>query len=171
MARSKKTAKKKSVKKSASKKTTTKKSAPKKTSKRPRVIARVLSSQERAQLLKPRDNFEETTHRVLREWEEYSGLRVPGLTLGKLRSLLRAAEKAEEKELRVREKYERQLTPIADARRLAQHEAYKALLLTHKAVKLQASVDPGISERFSFLAEALTTYSGGAPSEPSEPVN
>jgi hypothetical protein len=171
MASSKKSAKKKSVKKSTSKKTAAKKNASKKPSKRPRAVARVLSSQERAQLLRPRDNFEETTHRVLREWEDYGALRVPGLTLGKLRSLLRAAEKAEEKELRLREKHERQLTPIADARRLAQHEAYKALLLTHKAVKLQASIDPGISERFAFLAEAVTTNSGRAPNEPAGPVN
>ncbi|UJR85848.1 hypothetical protein [Sandaracinus amylolyticus] len=171
MATKKKTTKKASAKKTGTKKASAKKTGTKKASAKrasTRKPARVLSPEERQKLLKPRENFEDTADRVLREWEQERQLRVPGLTLGKLRSLMRIAEKAEARESAVLAKYERTLTPLSDARRLAHHDAFKALLLIHKAVKLHASVDPGISQRFAFLTEALTTNDGSHPATDDE---
>jgi hypothetical protein len=137
----------------------TKKSA--KRSAKKRGATQLLSTDERLKLLKPREDFDETIERFVREWESYRALRVPGLTAARMRSLLKKSERAAEKEAKVREKYERALAPLADARRLAQHDAFKALLLANKAVKLQGEIDAGVLQRFAFLAEALTTNPGG----------
>ena len=128
---------------------------------------RVLSAEERARLLKPRTDFEELMRHVMREWAATRELHVPGITRSKFASLLRVSDRAEAKEQKVRERYERQLAPLADARRVAHSEAYRALLLLRKAVKLHTSVDPGVGERFAFLQEALRNKP--SVSEPPEP--
>ncbi len=135
----------------------------------------VLSTEERSKLLKPRTDFIDVLDRVTREWEAYRDLRVPGLTASKLASLGKKAKRATEKEAALREKMERQLVPLADARRMAHDAAYRALLDTHAAIKLHARLDAGVVERFAFLAELVRnqppTSEGDEPTpEPLQPV-
>lgn len=129
--------------------------AKKKSGARKAVEPDVLSSDERSKLLKPRTDFLEVLARVSREWKSYRALRAPGLTSSKLASLGKKAERAGEKERAASEASQRKLVPLADARRIAHDAAYRALLDTHAAIKLHARLDPGVVERFAFLAELV----------------
>lgn len=124
----------------------------------------ILSLEERAKLLKPRADFLNVLGKVVREWETYRDLRVPGLSVSKLASFGKKAERASEREAEVEEAMQRKLAPLADARRMSHHDAYKALLDTHAAIKLHARVDPGVTERFAFLADLVRN----APAEHDE---
>ena len=177
-------AKKKTAKKS--KKSTAKKSAiAKKTrtpvakaktakKKKPRAVPDVLSLEERAKLLKPRTDFLDVLGRVTREWQSYRALRVPGLSAAKLASLAKKAAKASEREQTIEEIMRRKLIPLQDARRVAHDAAYRALLDTHAAIKLQARLDPGVVQRFAFVTDLVRNQpsggddGGGAPPAPRE---
>lgn len=169
------TAKKKSAakkapakKKSAAKKKSiaTKAPAKKKSAAKRRAAPRILSVEERGKLLKPRTDFLDVLERVVREWDTYGALRAPGLTAAKLASLGKEAVRATERERAVEEALEHKLVPLADARRLAHDAAYRALLDTHAAIKLQARLDPGVNERFSFLSELVRNQAAPEVTEP-----
>ena len=134
--------------------------AVKKTSRKPVKAPLVLTTELRRKLLKPRENYDELIERVARMWESTKALRVPGLTVARLRKLVKDAGRAKLKEQAMREKLERALRPLGDGRLLAEDKAWRAVLDVNAAVKLYARNDPALAETFSFLTDALTT--GGA---------
>ncbi|MBZ0116700.1 MAG: hypothetical protein K8H88_06890 [Sandaracinaceae bacterium] len=144
--------------------------APKKKSAKRAAVPDVLSIDERAKLLKPRTEFLDVLGRVTREWQAYRALRVPGLSAAKLESFGKKAALAAEKEARLEEAMMRKLVPLQDARRIAHDAAYRALLDTHAAIKLHARLDPGIVERFSYLADLVRNQSSGGDEPPPSPT-
>jgi hypothetical protein len=121
-----------------------------------------LTTEARRKLLKPRDNYDELAEHVARTWESVNALRVPGLSVARLRKLLKDAERAKTKEQLMREKLERLVRPLYDGRMIAEDKAWRAVLDVNAAVKLYARNDPALAETFSFLTEALTTGGGKA---------
>lgn len=134
--------------------------ASKKPAKKPaakRAAPRELNTKERQRLLKPRTDYGDVIERVARVWEDDPSLKVPGLTRGKLLSQWRAAKRAADREDALRAKMEAKLRPLADARRLADDAAYRALLDVHAAVKLFTRTRPSVGEAYAFLADHLTS--------------
>lgn len=140
-----------------------KKSA-KKSAKKAAKIPTLLTSEQRRKVLKPREGYEELLEQVARTWENAKSLRVPGLSVARLRKLLRDAERSAEKESAMRDKLERALRPLYDARLLAEEKAWRAVLDVNAAVKLFARSDPSLLDTFAFLVDALTSNPGGGRS-------
>jgi hypothetical protein len=151
----------KSAKKPAAKKKIAAKKAPR--AKQPPTL---LTTEQRRKLLKPRDDFDDLVERVARTWDTSSSLRVPNLSVSRLLNLLKRAKTAAQREQALREKMERSLRPLYDARLLAEHEVWRAVLDVNAAVKLFARSDPALGETFDFLPAALTTYVGARSSAP-----
>jgi hypothetical protein len=128
----------------------------------------VLTSEERRRMLKPRENYVEIIERVLRTWDANRELRVPGLTQAGLRKRLAAAQRAAEREQKLREQVERKLRTLADARLVAEHTMWRALLDLHGAAKLFGRTAPSIAQDFAFLTDALTNARAAEPE--GEPV-
>ena len=122
----------------------------------------VLTKKER-QLLKPRTDFESLIKDALTKWAETPKLRVPGVTRGSLKALLHKSERTEAKEKKIQERFDKLLGPLADARRIAQSDAYAALLMLHKAAKLHGQIDPAVASRFEFITTALRSAAPAAP--------
>lgn len=125
-----------------------------------------LTTEGRRKLLKPRDNYDELVERVARTWENATAMRVPGLSVSRLRKLLKDAMRARDKEQAMREKLERALRPLYDGRLLAEDKAWRALLDVNATVKLYARNNPALAETFLFLTEALTTSGGTGENGP-----
>lgn len=115
-----------------------------------------LTTEERRKLLKPKDQFVEVVERATRALGRRREIRVPGMTVAKLKGLTAKAVRAATKESIAREQFERKIRPLSDARLLAEDAAYRALLSVYAAVKLYARADPGVGEEFAFLIEHLT---------------
>lgn len=130
-----------------------------------KAVRPALSADEKQRMLKPLTNFDELVERLAVTWKEHGRMvRVPGLTAAKLASLLRKAGAAAKKEDAVRARLEARLRPLADARLVAEHDAWKAALDVYAMVKAAARTDPGILAPFEFFAEALQRRrSGGEP--------
>lgn len=124
-----------------------------------------LTTEGRRKLLKPRDNYDELVERVARTWENATAMRVPGMSVARLRRLVKDAMRSRDKEQAMREKLERTLRPLADARLRAEDKAWRALLDVNAAVKLYARNDPALAETFSFLTDALTAGGIGGGTE------
>jgi len=139
----------------------------KKVARTPAKVPVALTTEARRKLLKPRENYDDLVERVARTWESVKALRVPGLSVARLRKLLKDAERAKTKEQTMREKLERALRPLYDGRLLAEDKAWRAVLDVNAAVKLYARNEPALAETFGFLTEALTT-GGGKGEETSE---
>lgn len=119
-----------------------------------------LSAEQRRKILKAREGYDELIERIALTWENTKSLKVPELSVAKLRRLLRDAEKAVQKEAAMREKLERLLRPLSDRRLLAEEKAWRAVLDVNAAVKLFARSDPAMADIFGFLAESLTSNPG-----------
>src|SRR5262245_28832749 len=76
----------------------------------------LLTTEQRRKLLRPREGFDELIERIARTWDNTRSLRVPGLTVARLLKLLRDAERSAGREQTSREKMERILRPLIDAR-------------------------------------------------------
>ncbi len=116
----------------------------------------VLTTDERRKMLKPKDQFVPVVERVVRALAKRREIRVPGMTVGKLKTLTAKAVRAAKREALVREQFERKIRPLSDARLMAEDAAYRALLNVYAAVKLYARADPGVGSEFAFLIEHLT---------------
>lgn len=156
--------------KSAKKPAVKKKSAAKKVAGRAVKAPVLLTTEQRRKLLKPRDDFEELVEQIARTWNTARALRVPGLTAPRLLSMLKRARSAAQREQAVREKMERTLRPLYDARLLAENEVWRAVLDVNAAVKLYARNDPALGETFDFIAAALTSGPRGGGAEPEPPA-
>jgi len=129
-----------------------------------------LSVEEKRRFLKPLTGFGELIARLVDTWKAHgSKVKVPGLSPARLGSLLRKAERASQREEATRTALEAKLSPLADARLRAEHEAWKSALNLHAMVKSAARTDPGIALPFAFFADALVRKrAGGAQAEPKE---
>jgi hypothetical protein len=126
-----------------------------------------LSAEQKQRLLKPLTSFADLVERLAGTWKEHGrAIRVPGLTAAKLASLLRRAEAASKKEEAVRARLEARLRPLADARLVAEHEAWKAALDVYAMAKAAARTDPGILVPFEFFADALQRRRSGEAAAP-----
>ncbi|MDP3279182.1 MAG: hypothetical protein Q8Q09_28585 [Deltaproteobacteria bacterium] len=126
-----------------------------------------LTTEARRKLLKPKDGFERVVDQTVRTLTARRDVHVPGMTAGKLATLLQKAERASKREAQVRAQLESKLRPLSDARLLAEDAAYRALLDVYATIKLYAKVLPDVGESFGFLAEHLT-FSREKP-EPAPP--
>lgn len=170
MAKAKKKAKKKTAKKTA-KKTSSAKAA-KKTSKtvarraRPgRPGPRVLTTAERLALVGGREGWRDVVDDVGRAMQARK-LRVEGVSPAKLVSLAARAAKAKQREEELVEKQARALAPVADARRLADDAAWRAMLDVLATVRFKARKDPSLLDDFTALIE-LMKNEPAAKEEPS----
>lgn len=166
--KSSKPAKKSAPKKPAAKKKVaavkdTKKAAARRAAPKAKVEQPALSADQKKRLLKPLSNFDDLIERLASTWKEHGrAIRVPGLTAGKLASLLRTAKAANKKEDALRARLEARLRPLADARLRAEHEAWKAALDVYAMIKAAARTDPAILGPFEFFADALQRRRAGA---------
>lgn len=140
---------------------------------------RPLSQEERQRLVKPIDGYAELAERFAAAWAENNGLKVPGITPGKIASAVKRAKKAAAREESVRRKLEEKLRPLQDGRLQAEHDAWKLVLDAYAVAKAQSRVSPEIGRAFSFLGEALTrkrrpkapAEAPAAPATPSPEAN
>ena len=139
------------------KKSAATKPAAKKSDRKPKKNPQQLTADERKKLLRPRDNYDELVERIARTWETHRSLRVPELSVVKLRKLLRDAERAKSKEQALREKLESKLKAAQDSRLVAEDKAWRAVLDVNAAVKLYARKEPSLAETFGFVTDALTS--------------
>lgn len=116
-----------------------------------------LSSEERLRLLKPMDGYAELAERFAAAWAESNGLKVPGITPGKITSAVARAKKAAAREESLRRKLEEKLRPLQDGRLQAEHDAWKLVLDAYAVAKAQARVSPEIGRAFSFFGDAMAT--------------
>ena len=134
----------------------TKKSTKKQPARRAkRTASRVLTPGERQVLLKPPSNYDDIIAKFLTAWSEKRELRIPKLTRARLAAMLHKALSARDRENAVTIRLEEQRHRVADARLVAEHAAWSALLAANSAVKAHARVDPALADAFAFLTEAL----------------
>jgi hypothetical protein len=137
------------------KKAKKKKSAPKPAKARgKRADKRVLTDTERLKLLKPRGEYDKIVEKIASELESGT-LKVQGLSAAKLDRLLKVAEKARTRENALRTKQEKAMRRLSDARLIAEHDLWSAVLDVNANVKLAARKRPEVSSRFAFLTDAL----------------
>lgn len=128
---------------------------------------RALTAVEKSRLVKPLSEWPSLVERLVKTWKSHGKLvRVPGITAAKLASLMRAAQRANEREDALRAKLEAQLAPLADARLRAEHEVWKAALDLHAMVKSAARTDPSIAAPFEFFAAAMSPKKRGKTPSP-----
>ena len=133
-------------KKKASKK---QKSAAKPAPKRAKATAARLTSDDRARKLYRGDDQNELVGEVLTAWELVATkVRVPGVTGARLRSLMKKANKATDKEAAIAAKQASKLAPLADARIVANDEVYRAALAVKRVADAIAATDPSVAEAF-----------------------
>ncbi len=137
--------------------------APRRRAKRAPAAPQVLTTQERARLVKPPENYEELTEKLADKLEALRA-RVPTkVRPSQLRSLLKKARRARAKEEKLESLIQRRLVPLKDARLIAEDASWRASLKVWKAIKFAAGELPTLLEEFRFFKEALP--SGGASSE------
>ena len=162
----------------AAKRKTTQKptSAPKKKASAPARSARRkpaapprLTPDQRRKLFKVPPEYAELISNVIETWTS-SGkeLRVTNRTPAKLKSLLRIARAAADREEKLRRQYEAKLGALLDARLLAQHEAWRALLDLYAAIRAARS-NEGLQEAFAFLGEHFAR-NARKPDTPADPA-
>ncbi len=118
---------------------------------------RALTAAEKNRLVKPLTEWPNLVERLVKTWRSHGKLvRVPGITAAKLASLMRAAQRANEREDALRAKLEAQLAPLADARLRAEHEVWKAALDVYAMVKSASRTDPSIAAPFDFFSAAMS---------------
>lgn len=84
-----------------------------------------------------------------------TALKVSNVTPARLRTLAKRAQRALAREEDFRARMEQKLKPLADARRLAEHEAWKTVLDAYAVAKAQARLAPDLVPAFAFMSEAL----------------
>jgi len=115
--------------------------------------------------LKPREGYDDLVTDIARVWQSEPALKVPALTPGKLRSLLKKAERTALREADAREAAERKLAKLYDERLLAEHALWRGVLDVRAAVKFFSRSQPAIADRFTFLADVFATGKGDAPKD------
>lgn len=128
---------------------------------------KLLTEDERNRLLKPTSDFRNVVEDTIEVWTAGGkGLRVPGRSPGQLRSLLRKATTASDREEKLRREVERKVAKLVDARMLAHHAVWNALLDVYSAVRGSRSA-PQLQEAFAFLAESFRK-GGRKPAAPEQ---
>jgi len=149
--------------KKASKKKAAKKSTAPARKKKGRPARKVLTSEERSSLLAGREGWEDVADDVTRAMKA-RGLRVEGYSAAKVTSLTARAVKAKQREEELLEKQARALAPVADARRLADDVAWRALLEVLATVRFKARNDPTLLDDFASLIGLMKNEQAPKPS-------
>ncbi len=127
-----------------------------------KVVPVALSTEQKQRLLKPLTGFGELVERLVTVWKEHGRqVKLPGMTPAKFSSLLRKAERANQKEDALRAAFEAKIQPLADERLRTEHELWKGALDLHAMVKASARMDPAIAKPFEFFADALAKRRAG----------
>lgn len=121
-----------------------------------RAVTRAMTAAQRAKLLAPPDRYDEIAADLVDAWAADRSLRVPSLTLTRLRALSAAADRARAREIALRAEMERRLALASDARLRAENDLWRAVLDVNAAVKAHARSDAAILDRFAVL-DALVT--------------
>lgn len=135
------------------------KSGAKKVTKRKQTAVVVgLTAEEKSRLLKPVRNWDERVSLLVEIWKAQGvKVKVPGLTPASLGAKLRAAQRANEREARLRAKVELALQRLGDARLRAEHEVWKSALDLYAMVRAAARTDPSLALPFRALRRSLFT--------------
>jgi hypothetical protein len=124
-----------------------------------------LTSDDRARKLYRGDDQNELVGDLLTAWElVQSKVRVPGLTRARVRSLMKKANKATDKEAALAAKQAAKLAPLTDARIVANDEVYRAALAVKRVADAIAATDPSVGEAF----EKVTARFRRSPSAPAD---
>jgi len=106
--------------------------------------------------------FDEFVERLVDVWKEHGKqVKLPVLSLAKLASMLRKAERANKKEDKLRTAFEAKIQPLSDERLRAEHNVRKSALDLHAMIKTAARTNPAIAKPFEFFAEALAKRRAG----------
>jgi len=136
---------------------------------RAKSAAPALSVSEKQRLLKPLNGYSELIGRLVAVWKEHGRLiKVPGLSPALLAARLKRAQRASEREDALRARLQARLQPLADARILAEHEAWKSALDLHAMVKTAARTDPALASPFEFFGDAFARRRSGAAASEEE---
>jgi hypothetical protein len=139
----------KARKKVAKKLPARKKSAP---ARKKKALA-ALTDEQRLVKLKPPPEYPELCEKVVEVWQANRGLlRVANRTAAGLRSHLKKAMRASDKEQRFLEKMQVKLTALADDRIRAEHDVWETTLDVYAVAKAQSRTAPEILRAFEFLA-------------------
>ena len=144
-----------------------------KPAKRASKSAKRLLPDERKSLVRPPIEYAEVIGNAIEAWSTSGkALRVTDRSPAALKSMLRKATTAADREQKLQRVYEAKLGALTDARMVAQADAWKALLDLYAAVRA-ARGNEQIQEAFAFLADHFSKTragSGPAPVEPPTPT-
>ena len=112
-----------------------------------------LTNEQRAGLVRPPADYDDAIDTMVGAWDAHrADVRVPGLSVAKLRSLGRAAQRAWTRENELRQKLEARLARLTDARMIAEDEAWRAALDVYDLAKSVGRRRPEIAEAFEFMS-------------------
>ncbi|MBI4617892.1 MAG: hypothetical protein HY720_30050 [Planctomycetes bacterium] len=120
---------------------------------------KALTARERSRLLRPATNYEEAAGKAVTEWTARRKIvKVPDLTPKRLQALVNKAKRAQGKERKAAQR----LQLAKDARMLADHTAWKALLDLKAFVETASRRAPELLKAFDFLIRLMKRAPAGS---------
>jgi hypothetical protein len=134
----------------------------KKTARRP--TAARLSAEDKLRKVRPGDDLNEFVSDVMNAWGLVTRtVRVPEVSLPKLRSMLNKSTAARTKESAFEAKMAAKLAPLSDARLIADDAVYRAALTVKRVADALSETDTAVAEAFSKVTERFRQRAAPRP--------
>ena len=123
-----------------------------------------LTTEEKLSKLKPGDDLNELVAEVATAWSLVSRkVRVADVSIAKLRSLGKKAQKAQTREAELAAKQGAKLAPVSDARIIANDAAYRAALQVKRIADAVGTTNPSVAEAFAGVTERFRRMPAAKP--------